>query len=123
MTWVDQFFGVVVVSADSVSLEITEKCLNLGIPCLAVDAASMDMFMLSGKDLADWKHRLQHSQDKDEEGRNLAANAEAAIINTIDSPFSPDSAIIGDTEIYEPMITSRDGDRCTFTRSRVVRAG
>ena len=123
MTWADQFFGLVVVSADAVSFEITEKCFHLGIPCLAADANSMDMFLLSDKDLADWKARLSDSQDKVDKHLNLAADAEVGIINTIGSPFSPDSVTISEREFYEPMITSRDGDRCTFTRSQVARVG
>ena len=116
-------WGALVVSTDKESIELTEMCLTTDVPCVAYDATEMNIFSLSEKDLAEWVARRYNSHDKASPAQILAADAPAGIIDGTESPFSSDSATIAEGRIHETVITSQDGGRCRFTRSRAEKAG
>ena len=119
----EKFWGAIILSSDNLSIERARDCLDAGIPCIAVDTESMDMFLLSHKNLASWGQAHEDSQDKNEITQILAAEGGLTTIHVTESPFSNNSAMMHSAKMYEPVMASRDGDRCTLTPSQAGKAG
>jgi hypothetical protein len=116
-------WGAIVLSNDKSSLEQASQCLEAGIPCIGVDTTDLDVFLLSQKNLEQWGLERENSQDNEDSVEIPAVESGLSIINVTESPFSNNSAMMRSGKMYEPVMASRDGDRCTLTRSQAGKAG
>ena len=119
----EELLGAVAVSRNPKTCQTIAKFISDGIQCIAIDTAELDVIVLSEDNFEAWSGASIQSLLMTEFGSDTTALKRAHINNAAESLFSLESAKMGTHDIETPAAEERDGDRCTLTRSQVVKAG